>query len=105
MTPSQRKDRDSNPGTPQGGQRFSRPPRSTTPASFHLSKNECKSTTFFRIGKVFLISLFLMVVIQCFIFLFYFYYKVVFGNNGVLEFCFCLFENQFWLTITCTNVG
>ena len=28
----QRRGRDSNPGTPKGGQRFSRPPRSTTPA-------------------------------------------------------------------------
>ena len=34
---SLRKERDSNPWTPKGGQRFSRPPRSTTPASFRFS--------------------------------------------------------------------
>ncbi len=38
-----RKDRDSNPGTRQAGQRFSRPPRSTTPASF-LDKQDFTAT-------------------------------------------------------------
>ena len=36
---SWRRDRDSNPGTPKRGQRFSRPPRSTTPASLRLVSN------------------------------------------------------------------
>ncbi len=59
---SWRKDRDSNPGTPQGGQRFSRPPRSTTPASFRFSISGCKITHFFYSDKsffVFILCLFL----------------------------------------------
>ena len=59
-----RKDRDSNPGTRQAGQRFSRPPRSTTPASF-LDKQDftaifsslkpsfsvCKDSNFFSYAR------------------------------------------------------
>ena len=64
----QRKDRDSNPGTRQAGQRFSRPPHSTTLASFHEKQritkifhlisslfSECKDTNFFVHASFFLI--------------------------------------------------
>lgn len=54
---SWRRDRDSNPGTPKRGQRFSRPPRSTTPASLRLVFNVLRNifaskTHQFRFAKI-----------------------------------------------------